>query len=215
MANLDLEIPKLCGQIIVGGFENDGRPGLSPRFETALREGRRGGAILFKRNLPDVDATVRVCEALRAAAPGELPQFIGVDQEGGRVTRLPAPFLALPPMRLLGEIGDLGLIRRAARAVGAELAAVGINLDFAPVLDVDSNPANPVIGDRAFGSDPRTVMRGAVAFLQGLQDKNVLACGKHFPGHGDTAVDSHLDLPVVTHGRARLEAIELPPFRAA
>jgi beta-N-acetylhexosaminidase len=212
MATLDLEIPKLCGQIVVGGFDG---PGLSPRFEKALREGRRGGAILFKRNVPDVDATVHICEALRASAPGELPPFIGIDQEGGRVTRLPAPFLALPPMRLLGEIGDLGLIRRAARAVGAELGAVGINLDFAPVLDVDSNPANPIIGDRAFGSDPRTVMRGAVAFLQGLQDKSVLACGKHFPGHGDTSVDSHLDLPVVTHGRARLEQIELPPFRAA
>lgn len=212
MATLDLELSKLCGQILVGGFEG---PGLSPRFEKALREGRRGGAILFKRNVPDVDATVHVCEALRAAAPGELPPFIGIDQEGGRVTRLPAPFLALPPMRVLGEIGDLGLVRRAARAVAAELAAVGINLDFAPVLDVDSNPENPIIGDRAFGSDPRAVMRGAVAFLQGLQEKNVLACGKHFPGHGDTSVDSHLDLPVVTHGRARLEQIELPPFRAA
>ena len=118
-------------------------------------------------------------------------------------------------MRLLGEIGDLALIQRAARAVAVELAAVGINLDFAPVLDVDSNPDNPVIGDRSFGRDPRTAMRGAVAFLQGLQERGVLACGKHFPGHGDTSVDSHFDLPVITHGRARLEQIELPPFRAA
>jgi beta-N-acetylhexosaminidase len=212
MPTPELTLPRLCGQLLVGGFEG---PDLSPRFEKALREGLRGGAILFKRNLPDLDATVRVCEALRAAAPAEMPPFIGTDQEGGRVTRLPAPFLALPPMRLLGEIGDLGLIRRAARAVATELSAVGINLDFAPVLDVDSNPANPVIGDRSFGRDPRAVMRGAVAFLQGLQDKSVLACGKHFPGHGDTSVDSHFDLPVVTHGRARLEQIELPPFRAA
>ncbi len=212
MATLDLELPRLCGQIIVGGFDG---PDLSPRYAKALREGRRGGAILFKRNVPDLDATIHVCEAVRAAAQGELPPFIGIDQEGGRVTRLPAPFLTLPPMRRLGEIGDLALIRRAARAVATELAAVGINLDFAPVLDVDSNPANPIIGDRSFGRDPRTVMRCAVAFLQGLQDKSVLACGKHFPGHGDTAVDSHLDLPVITHDRARLEQIELPPFRAA
>lgn len=212
MATLDLELPKLCGQIIVGGFDG---PALSPRFEAALRDGRRGGAILFRRNVPDLDTTLQVCEGLRAAAPAELPPFIGVDQEGGRVTRLPAPFLALPPMRQLGELGDLDLIRRAARAVATELAAVGFTLDFAPVLDVDSNPDNPVIGDRAFGRDPRTVMRCGVAFLQGLQDKNVLACGKHFPGHGDTSVDSHLDLPVVTHDRARLEHIELPPFRAA
>jgi beta-N-acetylhexosaminidase len=212
MPTLDLDLPRLCGQLIVGGFDG---PGLSPRFERALREGRRGGAILFKRNLPDMDATLHVCEAIRAAARAELPPFVGVDQEGGRVVRLPPPFLALPPMRLLGEIGDLDLVRRAARAVAAELAAAGITLDFAPVLDVDSNPDNPVIGDRSFGRDPRTVMRAGVAFLQGLQDRGVLACGKHFPGHGDTSVDSHLDLPVVTHGRARLEQIELPPFRAA
>jgi beta-N-acetylhexosaminidase len=212
MATVELPLERLCGQIIVGGFDG---PDLTPRFEQALREGKRGGAILFRRNLPDYDATVRVVRAVRDAAPAELPPFIGVDQEGGRVTRLPKPFLTLPPMRLLGEIGDLGLIRRAARAVATELAAVGFNLNFAPVLDVDSNPDNPIIGDRSFGRDPRTVMRCGVAFLQGLQEKNVLACGKHFPGHGDTSVDSHLDLPIITHDRARLEAIELPPFRAA
>jgi beta-N-acetylhexosaminidase len=212
MPTLDLDLPRLCGQIIVGGFDG---PALSPLFERALREGRRGGAILFKRNLPDLEATAQVCAAIRRAAEAELPPLVGVDQEGGRVTRLPAPFLALPPMRVLGEIGDLALVQRAARAVAAELAAVGINLDFAPVLDVDSNPDNPVIGDRSFGRDPRTVMRGGVAFLQGLQERGVLACGKHFPGHGDTAEDSHFDLPVITHGRARLEQIELPPFRAA
>src|SRR5690242_3671314 len=117
MATLDLELPVLCGQILVGGFEGHAP---SPRFEKALREGRRGGAILFKRNLPDVDTTVRLCADIAAAAPGELPPFLGVDQEGGRVTRLPRPFLALPPMRLLGELGDLGLIRRAARAVAGE-----------------------------------------------------------------------------------------------
>lgn len=212
MATLELPLPILCGQIIVGGFEG---ADLSPRFEKALREGHRGGAILFKRNLPDFEGSVRICAAIAAAGRADLPPFLGVDQEGGRVVRLPKPFLALPPMRLLGELGDLGLIRRAARAVAGELSALGFNLNFAPVLDVDSNPDNPIIGDRAFGRDPRTVMRSAVAFLQGLQDKNVLACGKHFPGHGDTSVDSHLDLPVVKHDRARLEQIELPPFRAA
>ena len=94
MPTLDLDLPRLCGQILVGGFEG---PALSPRFEQALREGRRGGAILFKRNLPDLETTAQVCAAIRAAAPAEMPPFIGVDQEGGRVTRLPPPFLALPP----------------------------------------------------------------------------------------------------------------------
>jgi beta-N-acetylhexosaminidase len=212
MATLELELPRLCGQLLIGGFDT---PELPERYRASLREGRRGGAILFRRNLPDIVTSARLCEAIRAASPPDLPPFLGVDQEGGRVTRLPAPFLTLPPMRVLGELNDLALVRRAGRALGAELAAVGFNLAFAPVLDVDSNPDNPVIGDRAFGRDPRTVMRNAVAFLQGLQDRNVLACGKHFPGHGDTSVDSHVDLPVITHARARLEQIELPPFRAA
>ena len=212
MATLELELPTLCGQLLVCGFDG---PTLTPRFEQALRDGLRGGAILFRRNLPDIASAWTLCEAIRSTAPADLPPFIGVDQEGGRVTRMPAPFLTLPPMRELSLLNDLELVRRAAAAVAVELAAVGFNLNFAPILDVDSNPANPIIGDRSFGRDPRTVMRNAVAFLQGLQENNILACGKHFPGHGDTSVDSHLDLPVIHHDRPRLEQIELPPFRAA
>jgi beta-N-acetylhexosaminidase len=212
MANLELPLPRLCGQLLVGGF--DGAE-LSPRFEKALRDGLRGGAILFRRNLPSIHESAALCQAILAASPQDLPPLIGVDQEGGRVTRMPAPFLTLPPMRALGATLDLELIQRAGRAVAVELSAIGLNLNFAPVLDVDSNPENPVIGDRAFGRDPRTVMRCGVAFLRGLQDKNVLACGKHFPGHGDTSTDSHFELPVIEHARERLEKIELPPFRAA
>src|SRR4051812_18487804 len=99
MPTFELDLPRLCGQIIVGGFEG---PRLTPRFEKALREGHRGGAILFKRNLPDVEATLSLCQAIAAAAPADFPPFLGVDQEGGRVVRLPPPFLALPPMRVLG-----------------------------------------------------------------------------------------------------------------
>jgi beta-N-acetylhexosaminidase len=212
MSTSALPLSRLCGQLIVGGFDG---PDVTPRFAAALADGRRGGAILFKRNLPDIATASRLCRAIAAAAPADLPPFLGVDQEGGRVTRMPPPFLTLPPMRVLGEIGDLDLIRRAARAVGTELAAVGFNLDFAPVLDVDSNPANPVIGDRSFSRDPDLVARAGVAFGLGLQDAGVLACGKHFPGHGDTSADSHFDLPIIAHDRARLDRVELPPFRAA
>ena len=212
MPTLELPLPVLCGQLVVGGFAGSEVP---ERTVKALREGRRGGAILFKRNLPDVATAHMLCGALASAAPSDLPPFIGVDQEGGRVSRLPAPFLKLPPMRSLGLTRDFDLIRAAARAVATELAAIGFNLNFAPVLDVDSNPDNPVIGDRAFGSDPRTVMRAGVAFMQGLQDRNILACGKHFPGHGDTSEDSHFSLPTIEHDLKRLQKIELPPFRAA
>src|SRR5260221_8939336 len=209
---IDLEVPALVGQLIVGGFSG---PGLSPTFARELAEKRRGGAIVFRRNLPSVPEAADLCAAILEAAPRDLPPFIGVDQEGGRVARLPPPALKLPPMRELASFGDLDLVMAAARAVGTELAAIGFNLNFAPVLDVNTEAENPVIGDRAFGSDARTVMRFGIAYVRGLQQAGVLACGKHFPGHGDTRADSHHDLPVVPHPRSRLDQIDLPPFRAA
>jgi beta-N-acetylhexosaminidase len=109
----------------------------------------------------------------------------------------------------------LALTYAVAEQMGKELRAVGFNMNFAPVMDVDSNPDNPVIGDRAFGRDPRTVMTHGVAFIRGLQAAGVLACAKHFPGHGDTDLDSHLALPTVSHSADRLARIEIPPFRAA
>jgi beta-N-acetylhexosaminidase len=205
-----MTISELCGHLIVGGFDG---PSLSERYARALREGRRAGAILFRRNLPELDVAAELCQSI--ARVSRFPPFIGVDQEGGRVTRLPAPFLTLPPMRALTALGDVDLVRRAASAVAAELSALGFNLDFAPVLDVDSNPDNPIIGDRAFSRDPELVARYALAFAQGLADEGVLACGKHFPGHGDTSVDSHVALPVLAHDRAQLDKVELIPFRAA
>jgi beta-N-acetylhexosaminidase len=209
---LELPIPALVGQMIVGGFAGTSLP---PTFAGELAARRRGGAILFKRNIESVPGAADLCAALLEATPRDLPPIIGVDQEGGRVSRLSAPALVLPPMRELASFGDLELVMAAAGAVGAELGAIGFNLNFAPVLDVNTQAENPVIGDRAFGSDTRTVMRAGVAYVRGLQGANVLACGKHFPGHGDTKQDSHLALPVVSHGRDRLDQIELPPFRAA
>ena len=118
-------------------------------------------------------------------------------------------------MRKLGEARSIDATRRMARALGRELADMGIDLDFAPVVDVDTNPANPVIGDRSFSSDPEQVAGHACAFIEALQETGVAACAKHFPGHGDTSVDSHLALPRVDHDLERLRAVELPPFAAA
>ncbi|MFO0556298.1 MAG: glycoside hydrolase family 3 N-terminal domain-containing protein [Polyangiaceae bacterium] len=121
----------------------------------------------------------------------------------------------LPPMRLVGRAGRTSLAREAGLAIGARLFDLGFNLDFAPILDVDSNPANPVIGDRSFSAEAPRAAELAVAFQAGLGDGAILSCGKHFPGHGDTDKDSHFDLPVVSADRARLEAVELVPFVAA
>src|SRR5512135_748358 len=139
-------LSELAGQLIVGGFAG---PELPDEMRRALAEGRRGGVILFKRNVPSLEAARELSAATLAASPADHPPFIGVDQEGGRVGRLPPPFLALPPMRKLGALGDVALVEEVGRVLGSELAALGFNLDFAPVLDVDSNPDNPVIGDRA------------------------------------------------------------------
>ncbi len=217
MAALELSIPELCGQLIVGGFDGTTLP---EEVRRAIYRGHRAGVILFKRNLAEDPerALYEVAELNRRileAAPPESPPFIAVDQEGGRVARLKGPFLPLPPMRRLGLEDDPALTLEVARELGRELHCLGFNLDFAPIFDVDSNPDNPIIGDRAFGRDPRTVMRHGVAFVRGLQAEGVLACAKHFPGHGDTPVDSHLDLPFVEHDKQRLNALELPPFRAA
>ncbi len=200
----------LTGQLLVTGFE---RTGLSPRFAASLARGHRGGAILFARNLPDVGHAWRLCASIARRAPQALPPFIAVDQEGGRVARLKAPVVKLPPMRELARRGP-ELLREAGQVLGAQLAALGFNLDFAPILDVDTNPANPVIGDRAFSSDAAEATRLALAFHEGLS-RHVLGCGKHFPGHGDTDTDSHFALPSVAHDRARLDAVELAPFAAA
>ena len=144
-----------------------------------------------------------------------MPPIISLDQEGGRVTRLPEPARALPSMRTLGSLHDVELVQRAAAIVARGLSVVGFSCNFAPVLDVDSNPQNPIIGDRSFSSDPRLVAHMGLAFARGLAKGGILSCGKHFPGHGDTLLDSHLALPTVNRPRAQLERIELLPFREA
>jgi beta-N-acetylhexosaminidase len=145
----------------------------------------------------------------------ELPAWVGIDQEGGRVARLRSPFTEWPPMAVLGRSDDAALAKKFAAALAAELAAVGISLDYAPVLDIHTNPKNPVIGDRALGDKPEVVAKLGRVIIEELQRAGVAACGKHFPGHGDTATDSHFQLPIVEHPPDRLRAVEFVPFRAA
>jgi beta-N-acetylhexosaminidase len=173
--------------------------------------------ILFARNVESpeqVTELVRELQAAARAAGHERPLLLGVDQEGGRVSRMKEPWTVWPPPRALGRMASEEAARRMGAAIAQELRACGIAIDIAPVVDVDTNPENPVIGDRSFGDDPGLVGRLGAAMIRGLQDGGVAACAKHFPGHGDTAVDSHLDLPVVEHSRSRLDNVELPPFRA-
>jgi beta-N-acetylhexosaminidase len=185
----------------------------SPEVKELVRRGVHG-VILFSRNVVDAEQVAALVAELKRLAGR--PLLVAVDQEGGRVARLRAPqgFTELPPMRALGERGDPALAREVGALLGRELRAVGIDQDYAPVVDVDTNPANPVIGDRAFSRDPEVVGRLGAALAAGLQAEGVAACAKHFPGHGDTSQDSHKDLPRLPHSLERLRAVELPPFRA-
>lgn len=182
----------------------------SPELLELLQRGV-GGVVLFSRNVESPLQVFELIRAIKSVAPQ--PVFVAVDQEGGRVRRLRRGFTDLAAMRTLGETGDRKLAEEVGGVLGRELRAVGIDLDFAPVVDVDTNPNNPVIGDRSLASDADRVAEFAAALVTGLQAAGVAACAKHFPGHGDTAVDSHLGLPVVPHGLERLERVEFVPFR--
>jgi beta-N-acetylhexosaminidase len=177
---------------------------------------RRGvyGVVLFARNVEEAEQVAALVSELKRAAGR--PLLVSVDQEGGRVARLRSAqgFTEVPPMRALGDADDPELAREVGRLLGSELRAVGIDQDYAPVVDVDTNPANPVIGDRSLSRDPETVGRLGAALAAGLQDAGVAACAKHFPGHGDTSQDSHSDLPRLPHALERLDRVELAPFRA-
>ena len=178
------------------------------------REFDLGGVILFARNVESPEQVLELASATEALG-AEAPAWVSVDQEGGRVARLKAPFTVWPPMATLGRAPSVDLATRFATALARELRAVGVTLDFAPVLDVNTNPDNPVIGDRALSGDAEAASALGAAIVTALQGAGVAACGKHFPGHGDTTVDSHLELPVVDHAPDRLRAVEFQPFRAA
>lgn len=199
------------GQLLMAGF-----PGYSLTVElrALAREFSLGGVIYFGRNVEEPAQVAEVSREIAALTP-DLPPWVAVDQEGGRVARFRKGFTLWPPMATLGRSGDPVLARRFARALAAELRAVGITLDYAPVLDIFTNPKNTVIGDRALADRAEDVARLGVAIIEELQGAGIAACGKHFPGHGDTLVDSHHDLPVVEHDPERLRAVEFVPFRAA
>ena len=212
----------LCGQMLVVGLAG---LQLDAGERRLLEAGTRGGVVLFRRNVGTGAAGLAAVRALNAAVrdacPADLPPLVAVDQEGGRVMRLGPPAMQLPPMRRLGDAAgsedrdrNADLVRRVAEAQARELASLGFTMSFAPVADVHTRDENPIIGDRAFSSTPEGVARLGGAWAEGLAKGRILSCAKHFPGHGDTTVDSHLALPHVDRPKAELERIEIASFRA-
>ncbi len=175
------------GQLLIAGFDG---PELPVELKTLVREFGLGGVILFARNIAEPEQVAELCGAA-ARLVRDLPLWVSVDQEGGRVARLKKPFTEWPPMATLGRSGDVALAERFARALASELKAVGFTLDYAPVLDVHTNAKNPVIGDRSLATRAEEVARLGAAIVRTLQAEGIAACGKHFPGHGDTSADSH------------------------
>ncbi len=203
------ELDRLAHAVLLPGFA--GTTGAPDWLQERLGRGL-GGVVLFGRNCVEDAQVASLVTALRAHAPDLV---VAIDEEGGDVTRLDArrgsPY---PGALVLGVVDDPGATRSVAATVARRLTAVGVDLDLAPVADVGSNPANPVIGVRSFGADPALVSRHVTAFADGLAHGGVHACVKHFPGHGDTSLDSHLTLPVVARDRAAVEELELVPFGA-
>jgi beta-N-acetylhexosaminidase len=204
------------GQLMMVGFDGTD---VDEELRSMVTDYHIGGVILFARNVQSPEQVALLTNELQKIAlesrhPG---LFIATDQEGGRVARLTeeAGFTEFPSAMALTATSDPANAHRMAAAMAVEMRAVGINADFAPDLDVNNNPSNPVIGIRSFSSDPARVAEYGIAFAQGLQKNGILAFGKHFPGHGDTSIDSHIDLPFIPHDRARLDEVELLPFRAA
>jgi len=208
------DLKKLVGSLLVVGFDGTR---VTDSLRNFLEQWNLGGVILFKRNIESLEQVAVLNQSIYDAAA--VTPIVSVDHEGGKVFRLPEPFTVFPPMKAVGNYcaaqgePDMGL--EIGKIFAKELRAAGFNLDYAPVLDVDSNPKNPIIGDRAFSCDPEAAAQIALAFWQGLQSEGVLGCGKHFPGHGDTLQDSHLTLPVVDKSFEALAACEFIPFQRA
>ncbi len=211
----EMTIEEKVGQLIMVGFEGTQA---NEAIKTHIRERFVGGVVLFSRNIQSPQQTAELTNELQRLAEAtarQIPLFIGIDQEGGWVIRLKEGATVLPGNMALGATNSTELAERAGEITAVELAAVGVNLNFAPVMDVNNNPDNPVIGRRSFGESPELVSRLGISYIRGLQRNGVLATVKHFPGHGDTTVDSHFELPTVSHDLERIHALELQPFRAA
>ena len=177
-----------------------------------------GGICLFSRNLEDPKQIFDLCQeiqSLKSRQASRMPLFIGIDMEGGRVHRLQPPFTRWPAIKILGDLDSSSAAFKFGLFMGDELRSVGINLNFAPCVDVLTNPKNEIIGDRSVSTDPEMVGKIASGLARGYIKSGILCCAKHYPGHGNTLLDSHLDLPVEDVARDRMEEVELPPFKKA
>ena len=207
-----MSLEEKVGQLVIVGA--DGYE-INAHVEELIKEYHVGGFVLFKKNIKDARQLLDLLNALKETnAVNKIPLFLSVDEEGGSISRMPDEFMKMPTSQQIGEINSKSLSYQVGSIIGEELESFGFNMDFAPVLDINSNPDNPVIGDRAFGANENVVKELGIQTMEGLRSQNIIPVVKHFPGHGDTSVDSHVGLPRVNHDIDRLKNFELVPFAA-
>ena len=208
-----MSIDEKIGQMIVVGIEGYD---LNDNTKSLIEKSKVGGVILFSNNVQDTNQLLILLNSLKSVnLHNKIPLFLSVDEEGGRVTRMPKEFKKFPTNKVIGKINNEALSYKIGSTIACEIGSFGFNMDFAPVLDVNSNPNNPVIGNRSFGSNVNIVTRLGIQTMKGIQSQNIIPVVKHFPGHGDTSVDSHLGLPSVNNDLKRLKSFELVPFTEA
>lgn len=210
-----MTLKQKIGQLLLVGVEGTT---VSEKTKQLLKQTHAGGVILFKGNLASLTSSARLINGLKAANAedsGAIPLLVSVDQEGGRVSRLPKSFVEMPSNAEVGAANDPNLTKQMGGLIAKQLSLLGFNVDFAPVLDINSNPNNPVIGNRSFGDNAALVAKHGLAEMKGIQSGGIIPVVKHFPGHGDTSVDSHVDLPVVNKTAGQLAKFEWVPFKSA
>ncbi|WP_088011253.1 glycoside hydrolase family 3 protein [Gottfriedia acidiceleris] len=217
-----MTLDEKVGQMLMPDFRNWQKQGeskatgftvMNDEVGSIIQKYHLGGVILFAENVVETEQTARLTDGLQKASP-KLPLLISIDQEGGIVTRLQTG-TNLPGNMALGATRSEKYAYQTGNIIGKELSSLGINVNFGPSLDVNNNPLNPVIGLRSYSSNPELVSKLGIQTINGIQSENVAATVKHFPGHGDTATDSHYGLPLVTHDKERLRSVELAPFQKA
>lgn len=208
-----MSLKEKIGQLVMVGVDSTS---MDRRIKKLIQQQHVSGAILFTKNLESVQQAKQLINNLKKSnANNPASLFIGIDEEGGRVSRMPEEFLSTPASREIGDSADLNWAYHTGQVIAMKVASLGFNINFAPVLDIDSNSNNPVIGDRSFGSSPAKVSDFGITQMKGMQSEQVISVVKHFPGHGDTTSDSHIQLPTIDHPKSRLMQVELLPFQRA
>nr|WP_225941908.1 beta-N-acetylhexosaminidase [Sporosarcina limicola] len=206
-----MSLNEKIGQLMLAGIDGTA---IDSNTKSLINDYKVGGLILYAENMSDTRQVVTFLSHIKSAnSTNRLPLFLGVDQEGGQVSRLPKEVAKIPTNKIIGKINNPQFSFEVGAMLGEQVKAFGFNMDFAPVLDINSNPNNPVIGNRSFGKDEVVVSALGIQTMKGIQSQNVISVVKHFPGHGDTAVDSHFDLPQVNKNIDELQDLELIPFK--